>query len=63
MPLKQGSTIYLPPKDLYSLDQADRALIKKASYRKAKRSVVSSGKKKGAATAGKSTKSRKARKA
>jgi membrane-bound lytic murein transglycosylase D len=63
MPLKQGSTIYLPPKDLYSLDQVDRALIKKASYSKAKRPVVSSGKKKGAATARKSTKSKKTPKA
>jgi len=35
MPLKPGSVIYLPPKALYSLDQADRSLIKKASYRKA----------------------------
>ncbi|MFZ2197544.1 MAG: transglycosylase SLT domain-containing protein, partial [Thermodesulfovibrionales bacterium] len=34
MPLKPGSVIYLPPKALYSLDQADRSLIKKASYRK-----------------------------
>jgi membrane-bound lytic murein transglycosylase D len=30
MPLKAGSTIYLPPKGLYSLDHYDRALIKKA---------------------------------
>jgi len=34
MPLKPDSVIYLPPKALYSLDQADRSLIKKASYRK-----------------------------
>ena len=31
MPLKTGSVIYLPPKGLYSLDNYDRALIKKAS--------------------------------
>jgi len=61
MPLKAGSTIYLPPKDLFSLDNLDRALMKKASYRKAKVSAVS-GKKKGAATARKSAKSRKTRK-
>lgn len=34
MPLKNGSVIYLPPKDLYSLDQGDKSLVKKASYRK-----------------------------
>jgi membrane-bound lytic murein transglycosylase D len=34
IPLKTGSVIYLPPKALYSLDKADRSLIKKASYRK-----------------------------
>jgi membrane-bound lytic murein transglycosylase D len=34
MPLKTGSVIYLPPKALYSLDQGDRSLIKKTSYRK-----------------------------
>ncbi len=62
MPLKTGSTIYLPPKNLFSLDNLDRALMKKASYRKGKASAVS-GKKKGAATARKSAKSRKTQKA
>ncbi|MBI5847074.1 MAG: transglycosylase SLT domain-containing protein [Nitrospirae bacterium] len=62
MPLKKGSTIYLPPKDLFSLDNLDRALMKKVSQKKVKVSSVS-GKKKGAATARKSTKSKKTRKA
>ncbi len=35
MPLKTGTVIYLPPKDLYRLDSLDKSLIKKASYRKA----------------------------
>ena len=61
IPLKEGSTVYLPPKDLFSLDQVDRAVMKKASYKKGKRSA-GSGKKKGAATARKSTNSRKTRK-
>ena len=61
MPLKAGNTIYLPPKNLFSLDNLDRALMKKASYKKVKASAVS-GKKKGAATARKSAKSRKTRK-
>jgi membrane-bound lytic murein transglycosylase D len=47
MPLKQGSTIYLPPKDLVHLDTGDKALLKKASYKK-KVKVSASGKKKGA---------------
>lgn len=34
MPLKPGSVVYLPPKALYSLDQEDKSLIKKVSYRK-----------------------------
>jgi len=34
MPLRAGSTIYLPPKGLFSIDKVDRALMKKASYRK-----------------------------
>lgn len=34
IPLKTGSVIYLPPKGLYSLDQADRSLVRKTSYRK-----------------------------
>jgi membrane-bound lytic murein transglycosylase D len=62
MPLKAGSTVYLPPKNLFSLDNLDRALMKKASYKKVKASAVS-GKKKGAATARKSAKSRKTQKA
>ncbi|MBI5075772.1 MAG: transglycosylase SLT domain-containing protein [Nitrospirae bacterium] len=61
MPLKKGSSIYLPPKDLFSLDNLDRALMKKVSHRKVKASAVS-GKKKGAATDRKSAKSRKTRK-
>ena len=66
MPLKKGSTIYLPPKDLFSLDNLDRALMKKVSHRKkvskVKASAVS-GKKKGAAAVKASAKSRKTRKA
>ncbi len=34
MPLKAGSTIYLPPKGLFNLDKVDKAMMKKASYRK-----------------------------
>ena len=34
MPLKPGSVVYLPPKALYSLDQEDRSLTKRVSYRK-----------------------------
>ncbi|RPI37999.1 MAG: LysM peptidoglycan-binding domain-containing protein [Nitrospiraceae bacterium] len=34
MPLKSGSVIYIPPKDLYRLDSVDKAMIKKASYHK-----------------------------
>jgi len=62
MPLKSGSTIYLPPKNHFSLDNLDRALMKKASHKKLKTSTVS-GKKKGAATARKSSKARKTQKA
>lgn len=62
MPLKKGSTIYLPPKDLFSLDNLDRALMKKVSQKKVKVSAVS-GKKKGASSARKSAKSGKIRKA
>jgi len=62
MPLRTGSTIYLPPKNLFSLDNLDRALMKKASHKKMKASTVS-GKKKGAVTARKSAKSRKTQKA
>lgn len=62
MPLKTGSTIYLPPKNHFSLDNLDRALMKKASHKKIKASTVS-GKKKGAVTARKSAKSRKTKKA
>ncbi len=35
MPLKPGSVVYIPPKALFSLDQEDRSLIRKVSYRKA----------------------------
>lgn len=59
MPLKTGSTIYLPPKELFSLDKVDRALLKKAAYRKAQ--VSSSGKKKGTHKGARS-KSRKSKK-
>jgi membrane-bound lytic murein transglycosylase D len=45
MPLKAGTTIYLPPKDLFSIDKVDKASMKKASYRKVRASA--SGKKKG----------------
>ncbi len=44
MPLKPGSVLYLPPKALYSLDQADRSLIKKASYHKASSKIQKSRK-------------------
>ena len=46
MPLRTGTTIYLPPKDLFSIDSVDRAAMKKASFRKVRASV--SGKKKAA---------------
>jgi len=46
MPLKAGSSIYLPPRDLFRLDNVDRALMKKASFKKMKASAP--GKKKGA---------------
>ena len=46
MPLKAGSSLYLPPRDLFRLDNVDRALMKKASFKKIKTSA--SGKKKGA---------------
>jgi membrane-bound lytic murein transglycosylase D len=62
MPLKAGRMIYLPPQDLFSLDNVDRSLMKKVSQKKVKASTVS-GKKKGAATARKSAKSRKTQKA
>jgi membrane-bound lytic murein transglycosylase D len=62
MPLKAGRMIYLPPQDLFSLDNVDRSLMQKVSQKKVKASPVS-GKKKGAATARKSAKSRKTQKA
>jgi len=40
MPLKAGKVLYLPPKDLYRPDSADRSLIKKASYRKTGKTAV-----------------------
>ncbi len=45
MPLKQGSMIYLPPKDLFSLDNVDRAFMKKASYKKSVKTSSRSNKK------------------
>ncbi|MDA8238793.1 MAG: transglycosylase SLT domain-containing protein [Nitrospiraceae bacterium] len=33
MPLKAGSEIYLPPKELYTADRDDRTMVRKASYR------------------------------
>ena len=52
MPLKAGSTIYLPPKSLFSLDKVDRAMIKKASYRNVRASAL--GKEKGTSKSAKS---------
>lgn len=46
MPLKPGSVVYLPPKALYSLDQEDRTLIKKASYHKVSYHKISGKKQK-----------------
>ncbi|MBI5633150.1 MAG: transglycosylase SLT domain-containing protein [Nitrospirae bacterium] len=60
MPLKAGSTIYLPPKDLFSLDNVDRALMKKASYKK--KVKISSGSKKKAFSSKASVKKISARK-
>jgi len=50
MPLKQGRTIYLPPKELFLPDAVDRAMLKKVSYQK-KTTVSASGKKKGKVSA------------
>ncbi len=58
IPLKAGSVIYIPPKGLYSLDNVDRALIKKASYRK----VRAGKKKKGAPVKSARSASRRAKK-
>jgi membrane-bound lytic murein transglycosylase D len=41
MPLKAGSTIYLPPKNLYYLDREDKALIKKTSVKKVRQKKAS----------------------
>ena len=60
MPLKAGTTIYLPPKDLFSFDKGDKASMKKASYRKVRASV--SGKKKGTPRKGARSKSGRSRK-
>jgi membrane-bound lytic murein transglycosylase D len=46
MPLKAGSSLYVPPRDLFRPDNVDRALMKKASFKKMKTSAP--GKKKGA---------------
>jgi len=45
IPLKQGSTIYLPPKESFRLDSIDRANLKKASYKKKARVSARSKKK------------------
>jgi len=50
MPLRQGSTIYLPPKEFFRLDAVDKAMLKKASYQK-KSTVSASGKKNGKVSA------------
>ncbi len=44
MPLKAGATIYLPPKDKVVLDNDDRAVIKKASYKQKKKTITRSKK-------------------
>ena len=38
MPLKAGTKLYLPPKDKLILDADDRVSVKKASYKKKKKS-------------------------
>ena len=50
MPLRQGNTIYLPPKEFFRLDTVDKAMLKKASYQK-KSTVSASGKKKSTVSA------------
>jgi hypothetical protein len=45
IPLVAGGKIYLPPKGKITLDQEDRALAKKASYKQKK--AVSKSKKSG----------------
>lgn len=63
MPLKTGKVVYLPPKGLYSLDSADRSLIKKASYRKAPSSnKIRKASVKKVSAAKKSSKTRKSKK-
>lgn len=65
MPLKPGSTIYIAPRELFSLDNVDRALMKKASFKKKSKIKASSSTKKKAfvtkasAKKGKSKKSKK----
>ena len=50
MPLRQGRTIYLPPKELFRPDAVDKAMLKNASAQK-KITVSASGKKKGKVSA------------
>jgi len=60
MPLKSGTTIYLPPKGLFSVDRGDKASMKKASYRKVRASAT--GKKKGTSQKSARSKSGRSRK-
>lgn len=41
MPLKVGSTIYMPPKGLFYMDADDKASVKKVSYRGKKKKISS----------------------
>ncbi|GAB4484019.1 MAG: lytic transglycosylase domain-containing protein [Thermodesulfovibrionales bacterium] len=40
MPLKPGAELYLPPKNLYSLDRDDRAMLKKVSGKKVSKKAL-----------------------
>ena len=44
MPLKTGSTLYLPPKEMFRMDPDDKALVKRASF--VKRTPLKSHKRK-----------------
>jgi membrane-bound lytic murein transglycosylase D len=46
MPLKAGARIYLPPKGKFVLDRDDRALLKKASFKKYKKNGLKTKRKK-----------------
>ncbi len=46
MPLKAGAKIYLPPKGKFVLDRDDRALLKKASFKKYKKNGLKTKRKK-----------------